>query len=146
MKRKRLALAVVVLAVLVATAAWVMWPQRSRVTKENYARITAGMTRRDVETVLGGPPGDYRSGPTERASLPLDIEMLVENDALNVSDLFDDEWEGDTAAVMVHFRPDGRVGWKAHRINERAEQSATENFLWRVQRQWQKWFSKRQAP
>jgi hypothetical protein len=64
MRRRKLLVALVGLAVVVAAGAVVLWPQAappSRVTRENYDCIQEGMTRAEVEAILG-PPGDYRTG------------------------------------------------------------------------------------
>src|SRR5258708_730719 len=57
----------VVLAVgliaLVGVAAFVAWPRPDRVTRENFDRIKVGMSRTEVEAILG-PQGDYTTGPT----------------------------------------------------------------------------------
>jgi hypothetical protein len=44
------------LAGLLAMAAgvWLLWP-RTAITRENAARIQEGMTRQEVESILGGP-------------------------------------------------------------------------------------------
>jgi hypothetical protein len=39
------------------------WPRPSRVTAANFERIKEGMSRAEVEAILG-PPGDYTTGPT----------------------------------------------------------------------------------
>jgi hypothetical protein len=51
------------LAVVVAAGVVVLWPQpqpSSRVTRENFDRIHDGMSRAEVEAILG-PRGDYRT-------------------------------------------------------------------------------------
>src|ERR1700733_12458305 len=51
--------AVAVLAVLLApTCLWLFMPS-SRLKAANFSRLKPGMTRVDVERLLGGPPGDY---------------------------------------------------------------------------------------
>jgi hypothetical protein len=45
-------------------------PRASRVTRANYGRIEEGMSRAQVEEVLGGP-GDYTTEPTALSLVPL---------------------------------------------------------------------------
>ena len=58
MRRRKLIAAVG----LVAVGAFVMWPRMDRITRENFDRISKGMSRAEVEAILG-PPGDYSGGP-----------------------------------------------------------------------------------
>src|SRR5262245_11545526 len=41
---------------------WLLWP-RTAITLENAARIESGMTRAQVEAILGGPARDEAGGP-----------------------------------------------------------------------------------
>jgi hypothetical protein len=50
------------LAVVIAAGVVVLWPREDRVTRGNFDRIRAGMSRAEVEAILG-PPGDYTTGP-----------------------------------------------------------------------------------
>ncbi len=63
MTRRRLLLALVVLAVLVAADGvwWAALP-RPGISEANCARITRGMRKGEVEAILGGPPGSYIAG------------------------------------------------------------------------------------
>jgi hypothetical protein len=63
-------------------------------------RIEIGMTRAQVEHVLGGPPGDYRT----RHTFPPAISMYV----------FWDKWQGDGGLIFVDFDGDDRVSFKRH--------------------------------
>jgi hypothetical protein len=65
MRRRTLLVALAGLPVVVAAGAVVLWPRTpSRITLENCNRIREGMSRAEVEAILG-PPGDYRTGPGE---------------------------------------------------------------------------------
>jgi hypothetical protein len=61
MRRRTLLVALAGLAVMVAAGVGALWPRPSRVTGENFDRIEKGMSRAEIEAVLG-PPGDYRTG------------------------------------------------------------------------------------
>jgi hypothetical protein len=54
-------LVVGVLAVLF----WLTKPNQIRISKEAYEKLQLGMTRQEVEKILGGPPGDYGPGKGE---------------------------------------------------------------------------------
>jgi hypothetical protein len=62
-RKLRWAAAGLALVALLAAGAFVMWPRPDRITRENYQRIRYGMSRGEVEAILG-PPGDYTSAPT----------------------------------------------------------------------------------
>jgi predicted ribosomally synthesized peptide with SipW-like signal peptide len=65
MGRRKLLLALAGL-VLLAVGTFALWSQsnQSRITRKTYDRLHEGMSRTEVETILG-PPGDYRTVPTE---------------------------------------------------------------------------------
>ena len=43
-------------------ALWLLWPRESAITEENIASIQIGMTRAQVEAILGGPARDESDG------------------------------------------------------------------------------------
>ena len=65
MRRRNLLVVLAGLAVVVAAGVVVVWSRKDLITRDRYDRIQAGMTRTKVEAILGGPPGDYRTVPTE---------------------------------------------------------------------------------
>ena len=88
MRRRKLLVVLAGLAV-VAAGVVVLWPRPDRITRENCDRIRPGMTRAEVEAILG-PPDDYRTGRGE-------------------SDFGDDNasrWVGDPTGFRV-----GIAGW-----------------------------------
>jgi hypothetical protein len=70
---------------------------------QNYDQLRPGMTRAEVEQVLGGRPGRYCTGPvkpfkpriTNTASYPPAEEFC--------------EWEGDCDRICLGFDKDGRL-------------------------------------
>jgi len=60
MRRRTLLVALAGLAVVVAVGVVVLWPRADRITEANFERIRVGMSRTDVEAILG-PPGDFRT-------------------------------------------------------------------------------------
>ncbi|OWK38366.1 hypothetical protein [Fimbriiglobus ruber] len=55
-----LLIAAVLLIAVVVTA--VLLPSRPRPCRKTYEQVHVGMTREEVETTVGGPPGDYADG------------------------------------------------------------------------------------
>jgi hypothetical protein len=53
---------------------WLLWP-RTAITRENAAKIQAGMTLAEVEAILGGPARDEATG-----HLTADLERRPEED------------------------------------------------------------------
>ena len=62
---RRVLLRSLVLVIALGAVAFLFWPasRDSRVTRVNFERIQDGMTEAEVNTLLGGPPGEYRSEP-----------------------------------------------------------------------------------
>ncbi len=122
---------------LIALAAFVLWPRQPRVTRENCGRIRQGMTRAEVEALLG-PPGDYRTGPVD-----YDAGLVpIKTTPLTMPYASDDEvarWTGDGAYMAVQFDSDGRVGTWYLIPTSRAAQSPVSDLLWRLKRQWRRW-------
>jgi hypothetical protein len=135
-KRRLLVLAALAALALALAAAVVLWPQPSQVTRANYDNIKPGMTRRDVETLLGGPPGNYAGGPTGPAGDHY-AEILSNLDECVREPVW---WQGDSATVAVHFGQTGLADWKAYFPTEREEQTPLANVEWRVRRQWKRRF------
>jgi hypothetical protein len=142
MRRRTLLVVLAGLAVVVAAVAVVLWPRPpSRITRANYDRIRAGMTRAEVETILG-PPGDYRSAPaaySDGKMTDADEGYLLEE---GVDDLVD--WLGDGGQLTIKFAEfDGTpsvVTGKAYWSTTPQRQSPLDNLLWRAKRQWHRWF------
>jgi hypothetical protein len=141
--RRRKLLAAVGLAVLVAAGAFVLWPRLDRITDENFDRIQEGMSRAEVEAIFGGPPGDYRAGPTtydadlDANRVPREILGLVRT-TQDGDDVFD--WAGDHGHAIVVFDSTGiyRDGW--FHSTQRVHQTPPDMLLWRLKRQWRRWF------
>src|SRR5262245_60905739 len=93
-KRKWLRALAAVAVVLAAGTAYLLWPRTDRITPENYRHVQYGMSRQEVEAILG-KPGDYRSGRTVHD--PPWIKMLP-------GEHFEwAEWEGDAGAAVVGY-------------------------------------------
>jgi hypothetical protein len=150
------------LAVVVAAGSVVLWPGPVSVTKENYLRIRQGMSRAELEAILG-PPGDYRTGLGEEdwdygpvgqhrdsqgstCALPalggsvspgwLDIWM---SDSERGKDA---HWVSDSARIYVIIDGDGFVICSAV-YDRRLKQGPLERLRWQARRQWDRLFSGR---
>jgi hypothetical protein len=129
MRRRKLLVALAGLAVVVAAGVIALWPTRpNRVTRENYDRIQIGMTRAEVEAILG-PPGDYTTRPQTLWWPPWSVGLS-------------DRWRGDEFAIGLIFDHKRRVRVKycADHIVLHLDQTAFDNLLWRAKRQWHRWF------
>jgi hypothetical protein len=140
MRRRRLLAALVGLAVVVTAGMFVLWPRLeppSRITRENSDRIQVGMSRAEVEAILG-PPGDYRNGPTN----PVILGDLGEGTwPWSRPNTTCAEWVGDTGWLCVEFNNgDGTMRAGDFLERKRIAQHPLDNLLWRLKRQWHRWF------
>jgi hypothetical protein len=86
----------VLAGVLVALVMPVM-PGHCPVTGAACDRIEKGMTLAQVEQILGGPPGDYRTQPT---AYPPGIALDLREPSGRI-----ENWDGDEGIVVVVFSP-----------------------------------------
>jgi hypothetical protein len=135
MRRRTLLVALSGLTVVVAAGAVVLWPRpSSRITKENFDRIQTGMSREEVVAILG-PPGDYTTGPfqTDHGVVFNYYELPSRADILS--------WADDGAYVDVVFDHDDNYVYDRHFDTiARVPLSPLDNLLWRLKRQWHRWF------
>jgi len=73
-------------------AVWIRWPQPSVINDENIGKVTVGMTRPQVEQILGGPARD-ESGGGEIVCTGSTIWTLMDLD----------RWVGPTHAIGIQF-------------------------------------------
>jgi hypothetical protein len=107
MTRKRWALLLMLVACAGVVGVWLLWPRSSVINAENAAKIHAGMTRTEVEALLGGPARDDRSGPGISGGIG------------GAEEIDDDETEF-WKLVSISFEPEGNHPnvhfWKADYI------------------------------
>jgi hypothetical protein len=117
-----------VLLVLVAGLLFVPFdaPRISQaITEANCDRIKKGMTLRQVEAILGGPPGDYTAWPHPRD----DVEHLGAPGGSG------EHWTGEKGTIDVSFDENGKVSGtyfdpgadRARRLRDEWQR-----FLWRL--------------
>jgi hypothetical protein len=139
---------------LLAVCASVLWPRPGRITLENLHRIHEGMTRVEVEAILG-PPGDYTTGPCRDSDGVVynASSTVVMTDAGPVSVVTCDpprhcfspipdppsEWATDFGFFSVAF-DDGLVIAAGVEPCTKVEQGPLANLRWRAERLWPKWF------
>jgi hypothetical protein len=118
MRRRTLLVVLSGLAAVVAAGVVVLWPRPpSRVTQENFGRIREGMSRAEVEAILG-PAGDYRTGPS-----------TYHPDLLPFWDYKSVKWEGNAGAISVGFDESGRTRQIQLVHSSPIEQGPIENLL-----------------
>ena len=146
MRGRRLRWALAGLAVVIAVLTSALLPQPNRVTAANICRIHKGMTRNEVEAILGSP-GDYSTGPIvyEMPALGGGIDWVESEDAFDGLKHFqiDARWAGDegTIAVNYEFNQPPTVCIVDAAIHKRKPQRLLDNFVWRAKRQWHRWLT-----
>lgn len=122
-KRRRVLVLVAVavtVALLGASGVWLIWP-RTAITRQNAAKIQAGMTRTEVEAILGRTP------------LPRPTDRKIWHRTPDGAEMFGGDywWEGDLA-VIVEFDDAGKV--RETQTFEVPDSRAREPFLDRLRR------------
>jgi hypothetical protein len=124
--------------VLVGIAGWASLvspvPLLPQINMHSGETIRPGMTRAQVEVVLGGP-GDYRTRPTYDVWLP-----SLPNDRI-LRRSWSAEWYSDEAHVLVLFDQSGCVKTAECLPQKPNHEHPLDNALWNLRRQWRCWFS-----
>jgi SmpA / OmlA family len=94
------------LGLAIPAVAWLRLHSPSLFSQEQCDLIQPGMTRAQVEAVLGKPPGDYSTGP-----LNTGFDCLPDLPEVKTME----NWESDTGTVRVGFDGAGVVAWKTFR-------------------------------
>jgi hypothetical protein len=135
MRRRRLLLALVAIAVLVAVGMVVPWPRPpDRVTQANCRLVSRGMALAEVEAILG-PPGDYRTGPTIWDLNFPPVRFVNPDPTCEWV-----HWDGDAASLSVTFNSQRKVLNTYYTPNQSLDKGPLDNLLWRAKRQWRRWF------
>jgi hypothetical protein len=98
MPRPRRALFLSLAAVVVGLALgfWLLWPRPTGVTLENYQKIRHGMTRDEIEALLGEPPFKAETVYCDRPAPDTPCGMIC-------------RWKSNQMALQVHFDLEGEV-------------------------------------
>jgi hypothetical protein len=100
------------------------WPRPSHLTGGNFERVKAGMSRADVETILG-PPDDYTTGPTNIRSIPVSLTPPSGSPEF---------WMGDEGDATVWFDAADRVVGSHFLRTGPLEVNAAYKLRWRLER------------
>jgi outer membrane protein assembly factor BamE (lipoprotein component of BamABCDE complex) len=130
--RRRVTVAIVAAMGLVAAVVG-FWPVRPPfLTPERCSQVRFGMTRGEVESVLG-PPGDYTGGPTQ-ADRGGGLGTGRRRYGSRVV------WATDEKVLAVGFDADGRVCETMWQKSVPTDRDPLSCILWRLKRRWRRWF------
>ncbi len=90
--------------VAVVVGAWLLMP-RSRINLESFKLIKEGMSRKEIEALLGGPSGDYTNWPHPKRINQL-VALALQG---NEEDFVQHIWLGEEGVVKVVFDSHARV-------------------------------------
>jgi hypothetical protein len=107
----------------------------SKVTRASFEKIEAGMTLAEVEAILGGPEGDYRTSPTELTEEGIRVQSQMGGSLWDGPWLY---WEGNAGAGAVNVTHSGIVLRKGWIEKEKENVGIVEVMYWRFTR-WRKW-------
>jgi hypothetical protein len=139
MRRAKIVLAAGLgLAVLASVGASAAALRTRRITFENYQRITHGMSREEVEAILG-PHRDFTTVPGS--------DVAGWRQIVRYHDEFRDgpgqkqlTWMADDATIAVTFDSTGHTYRKEYREAAPEQLTPLQNFCWFARRQWRRWF------
>jgi hypothetical protein len=94
----------VLVGIGVALVCWLRPALHTGPTSEAYRQVQAGMTEVEVERVLGMPPGDYSTAPTEFLHIYTGGSGIIKRKATSIL-----TWTGNDLEVDVYFDQNGLV-------------------------------------
>jgi hypothetical protein len=140
MRRRKLLVALVGLAVVVATGVFLLRPfHHNRLTVGKLNLVREGMSLAEVVAILG-PPGDYSTGDTFYAKAP---EPAWQSPIWHKRRDYGNSqvwWSSDTAQVGLDFDSSGRLVSGRFGPMRTVDHGIWGNFQWRAKRQWHRWF------
>jgi hypothetical protein len=138
-RRKLIGVLAAGLLVLLAAGAFVAWPRSDRISATNFHRLRVGMSKAEVETILG-PAGDHRTGDTTLSSASYRPETMGDFLWVLPEAVACEEWVGEEWAIMVDFDTAGNVSGAACFQVIRVDQGRLSDLVWRARRQSRHWF------
>jgi hypothetical protein len=130
-RRRVLLLGSIVVVAALGVGVWLRWPRQTAITQENAARIEAGMSRAEVEAILGGPARFEASSDCVIVNkqgffngVPFDSAGVSRPKVPDPT-----QWVSDCALILVVFDEDGTVKW-SHAWSSRP----TETFVEKIRR------------
>lgn len=138
MRRRNLLIVLAGLTVAAAAVAFVLWPRGERITAENFRRIKEGMSRAEVEAILG-PPDDHSTGPI------WDGALYEYGPAFSLRTHWDAVWLNDAGSIQLNYNlDDPPTVWKLERRtfyqHQQLARTPIEKMVWRIKHQWWNWF------
>jgi hypothetical protein len=124
-------------------------PERSPVNRAAFERIEEGMTLGEVEQILGGPSGDYRTAPPPHDEGVGDSILLIGGGPPIGGWSFvrhHRRWRGDEIDVMVCFDRSDLVVRTVSEPSMPRTTGPAERILWRLGRLKERCFSLRGRP
>jgi hypothetical protein len=95
---------------LTAFTGWWLARPLHRINRDGFDQIQVGMSQREVEVLLGGPPGNYPNASYLLGdSTPITHSIPPESD---VSDYRSEAWSAGQRTVQVYLHADGTVADK----------------------------------
>jgi hypothetical protein len=127
MRRQKRLVILAGLGVVLAVGVSVLWPQPTEpgLTQENFDRIRIGMTRSEVEAILGPWSSSHSVFGDWNYNLDAGIFSWSSHDRESASVWFDDQ---------------GKVGAKSSNAFLVEPHGPFNGILWRFKRQWHRWF------
>jgi hypothetical protein len=108
LRQRRFWVAALIIAFVLIMCQVASWCKPSgRMTPRAAATIRAGMTEKEVEQILGGPPGDYRTRTAIYGGLMAIPAGVLEN--AEQKRTYGRTWTGNEVQVDVLFDQSGRV-------------------------------------
>jgi hypothetical protein len=111
-KREWLLLFVSIMLLIAGAACWILTSPRSSQFTAKFDMLKDGMNEEEVEAILGGPAGDYRTGETR----PPEIGLFVvgpQHSWCPGTPLETKVWYGDDGDFTLYFNFQGEVVDKA---------------------------------
>jgi hypothetical protein len=119
-------------AALVLLICYVLMRSYLLFTGLSFYCITKGMSPTLVSIIMGGPPGDYRSGPTR---IPDDSRGGIGQFWAPANQCHSERWDTDTGLLIVTFGDKEGATQKYFERRARVPQTFMENLHWR----WERW-------
>jgi hypothetical protein len=131
--------------VLVGVGIFCLTPGRVDITYRNSEQIRRGMSRAEIQAIIGCPPGDYSTGPTTPVPQGLFLDRAADEEPffvthpLRATDLTE-RWQDDGARLTVSFDQSGHALEAHYECLGGIKLRPLDNLLWRAKRQWRRWF------
>jgi hypothetical protein len=145
-RRKPLSTAPIAALALFSLCVFILWPRpKHLITTEMFDRIKFGMSRAEVEAILGHP-GDYATGPLEvddKSAKPFIVGFVPLADSYELDDMVQVQWVCDIGTVDVFFEDPGGAQCSCFFPFRKMKLSPLDNLIWRANRYWRNSYPKK---